>query len=297
MSNSSETLLLDLDAMPQVPMWRLALARKSGLSAGQQLGALAVRVRGLQIGDSARYRELCGFSQDGPLPVLWGFVAASPLQKAMLLRPELPVPVLGIVHVSQRVWAARPLRPDEPLDLWVRAGPWRPARRGVHVDLDTVFYDASGAEVWWGRTTFWSSNGPGHGQPNPSRKPPVLESVTEQDVEVPAWMGRQYGTVAGDRNPIHIHALLARPFGFRRAIVHGMWTVGRSFAALKDPLPTHNVAVRAEFLRPVELPSTGQLSLGHTAEGDRAFVWRDGERTCVWGSVARRTERWDSTAV
>ncbi len=290
MSSTLETLLLDLDAVPRVPMWRLALARKPGLTAGQQFGPLAVRVRGVRIGDSARYRELCNFSKGGPVPVPWAFLAAAPLQKALLLRPEFPVPLMGLVHVSQRIWAARPLGPDEELDLWVRAGAWRPARRGVHVDVDTAFLDARGAEVWWGRTTAWSPHGPGHGEPNPSRKPPVLQEPTSEDVAVPEWMGRQYGTVAGDRNPIHVHALLARPFGFQRAIVHGMWTLGRCLAALGSQLPTHSLAVRAEFLRPVELPSTGRLTQARTETG-HAFVWQHGERTCLWGTVQQSAER------
>jgi acyl dehydratase len=281
--------LLDLDAPPRVPMWRLALARKPGLREGQTFGPLAARVRGLSLGDSPRYRELCALPADGPLPLLWAFLAAAPLQKALLLRPEFPVPLLGLVHVSQRVWAARPLDPAEPLELWVEAGQWRPARRGIHVELDTRYLDSDGTLVWWGRTTAWSPHGPGHGQPNPRREPPVFEDIDQQTILVPEGMGRHYGTVAGDRNPIHVHALLARPFGFKRAIVHGMWTVGRCLAALGDRLPTHGVRLRAEFLRPVELPSTGRLSLGRTADSETAegtgFVWRDGERTCLWGTV------------
>lgn len=291
--SASETLLLDLNAVPSVPMWRLALARKPGLRDGQDFGPLAVRVRGVQLGDSSRYRELCALPDRGPLPLLWPFVAAAPLQKALLLRPEFPVPVMGLVHVHQTVWAARPLLPDEPLELFVRAGAWRPARRGVHVDLDTSFVDADGQQVWWGRTTAWTPHGPGHGQPNPRRDPPALSRATEQEVRVPEWMGRRYGTVAGDRNPIHVHALLARPFGFKRAIVHGMWTLGRCLAALEDRLPTHQVAVQTEFLRPVDLPSTGRLSLGQPAEGpedSRAFIWREGERTCLWGHVRPSVE-------
>jgi hypothetical protein len=51
-------------------------------------------------------------------------------------------------------------------------------------------------------------------------------------------------------------------------------------------VPDHNVSIRAEFLRPVELPSTGQLSLGTVEAGaEDGFVWRCGSRICLFGTV------------
>ena len=282
-----EPVLLHFDTVPSVPMWRLALARKPGLEAGQTFGPIEARVGGVQLGDSPQYRALCALPEQGPMPVLWPFVAAAPLQKAVLMHPAFPVPLMGLVHVRQTVQARRPLAPDEPLELRVRAGAWRPARRGVHVDLDTAFVDADGGVVWSGCTTAWSPHGPGHGQKNPVREPPPMDVFDEQTIAVPEPMGRRYGTVAGDRNPIHVHALFARLFGFRRAIVHGMWTFARCLAALDARVPHHHASIRVEFLRPVELPSTGQLTLGAVKSGaGDAFVWRAGERICLFGEVA-----------
>jgi acyl dehydratase len=55
-------------------------------------------------------------------------------------------------------------------------------------------------------------------------------------------------------NPIHQHALLARLFGFRRAIVHGTWTLARALALTGLPA-TPAYSLEARFRRPVELPS------------------------------------------
>ena len=65
--------------------------------------------------------------------------------------------------------------------------------------------------------------------------------------------GRRYAGVSGDVNPIHLHPLTARAFGFPRAIAHGMWTAARALAALEGRLPdalTCDVA----FGKPVLLP-------------------------------------------
>ena len=68
----------------------------------------------------------------------------------------------------------------------------------------------------------------------------------------------RYAAVSGDVNPIHLHPLTARVFGFPRAIAHGMWTAARALAALQGRLPdalTYDVG----FGRPLLLPSTVEL--------------------------------------
>ena len=49
---------------------------------------------------------------------------------------------------------------------------------------------------------------------------------------LPEDLGRRFAKVAGDRNPIHMYWWTARLFGFRRPIIHGMWTLARCMAAL-----------------------------------------------------------------
>ncbi|MFJ4783398.1 MaoC family dehydratase [Streptomyces sp. NPDC088794] len=91
-------------------------------------------------------------------------------------------------------------------------------------------------------------------------------------------VGRRYGAVSGDRNPIHLHPLTARLFGFPRAIAHGMWTVARCLAAHGTP---DAVRVRAEFRAPVLLPGT----VTYAAEGGRFELRGDEERVHVSGTV------------
>ncbi len=49
-------------------------------------------------------------------------------------------------------------------------------------------------------------------------------------------LGRRYGAVSGDRNPIHLYPLTAKAFGFPTNIAHGMWTLARSLSALQNKL-------------------------------------------------------------
>ena len=74
-------------------------------------------------------------------------------------------------------------------------------------------------------------------------------------VRVPGDVGRRYGAVSGDRNPIHLYGLTAKAFGFPSAIAHGMWLKARTLAALQGRLPDA-FTVDVAFKLPVLLPAT-----------------------------------------
>jgi acyl dehydratase len=79
-------------------------------------------------------------------------------------------------------------------------------------------------------------------------------------VRVAEDTGRRYARIAGDLNPIHQRAWMARPFGFRTAIVHGTWTVARALAECADDLPAWPRVVAVRFRKPVPLPSSVVVS-------------------------------------
>ncbi len=95
-------------------------------------------------------------------------------------------------------------------------------------------------------------------------------------------LGRRYAAVSGDRNPIHLHALTAKAFGFPRAIAHGMWTKARALAALEGTLPDA-YTVDVSFRRPILLPGTVEFASEQTGDaqagtGEIRFTVRDAKR-------------------
>jgi len=64
--------------------------------------------------------------------------------------------------------------------------------------------------------------------------------------------------VSGDVNPIHLHPLSAKAFGFPTAIAHGMWTAGRALASLQGRTDDA-IAYDVEFRKPLRLPSRVDL--------------------------------------
>ncbi|MFG1921373.1 MaoC family dehydratase [Cryptosporangium sp. NPDC048952] len=78
--------------------------------------------------------------------------------------------------------------------------------------------------------------------------------------------GREYARASGDWNPIHLHALSAKLFGFPRAIAHGMWVKARCLAALQGRLPDA-YTITVQFGKPLLLPSTVDFSAHPRANG------------------------------
>ncbi len=72
--------------------------------------------------------------------------------------------------------------------------------------------------------------------------------------KLPGDLGRRYAGVSGDRNPIHMHSLTAKPLGFPGAIAHGMWTKARALAQLESKLP-ESFEADVRFRKPVLLPA------------------------------------------
>ena len=264
------TVQLRYSAIPDIGLLKLVLARKPGLSAGAVLPQIEARCP-VVLRDDPAYRALCGEPPEGPLPLALPFVLAGGLHKALLAHPDFPLPAMGLVHLRQTLWAKAPLQAGRSLELVCRSGAHRPARRGVEFDFETALYDGD-ACVWAGTTTAWSPKAVGHGEA--ATRPPLQPwpEAERRPIALPEDMGRRYGRVSGDFNPIHWHALTARPFGFKRAIVHGMWSLARCLADRPALAGAEGRWVSAHFLKPAPLPSA--LSLQWSADGGAGRLWR-----------------------
>jgi len=214
----------------------------------------------VEVDDLIAYARLCGFPVTGILPPTYPHLVAFPLQMAAMSGDRFPLPLLGAVHVENRIEISRTLGIDEPLDVSVWAQDLRPHRRGRQVDLVSEV-GVRGEVVWRGVSTYLS-RGVEHPDARPA-DPPSTDSLATVTAG-PRWRlgegtGRAYAAVSGDWNPIHVHALTARPLGFPSAIAHGMYSYARVLASLGPKLPDSGLTSRVWFRKPVRLPSTVRL--------------------------------------
>jgi acyl dehydratase len=199
----------------------------------------------------AHYDRVCGFRLTDALPPTYPHVLAFPLAMRLMSAPDFPFPVVGLVHVANRIRLRRPVDAGTPLDLSVRACGLRAHERGRQFDV-VATATADGEQVWQGVSTYLRRERAGERRAGGDHPRPPAPAVRWR---VPARTGADYAAVSGDRNPIHTSRLGARLFGFPRPIAHGMWSKARCLAALEGRLPDA-YTVDVAFRQPILLPST-----------------------------------------
>ncbi|HZD66057.1 MAG TPA: MaoC/PaaZ C-terminal domain-containing protein [Acidimicrobiales bacterium] len=208
-------------------------------------------------GHLAAYDRVCGFRLGDDLPPTYPHVLAFPLQVALMADRSFPFSLPGLLHVRNAITQYRPIGVGEHLDLHVHAERLRPHRAGRQFDLVSRV-EVDGEEVWEGRATYLSRGGGDEAAPAEGPEVDVPATATAR-WQVPGDVGRRYAAVAGDLNPIHLHPVAARAFGFPRAIAHGMWAKARALAALEGRLPDRLTAAVA-FRRPLVVPATVEVA-------------------------------------
>jgi acyl dehydratase len=233
----------------------------------------------------AAYDEVCGFRRGDLVPATYGHLVAFPLAMRLMTDRDFPFPTLGLVHLRNRIVQLRPVRADELLTVTVSTRGPAPHRRGSQFDL-VAELRASGQVVLVERSTYLHRHRAADGRewapPDPARADPVvglieggrddgLPGVATARWSLAADLGRRYAAVSGDRNPIHLHPLTARLFGFRRPVMHGMWTVARCLAVLEGRLPDA-YEVDVKFIKPLLLPSDVDFTARRSGPGWRFAV-------------------------
>lgn len=278
--------MLAIDSVALPPTWRsyagMLWHRRSGLPDPQDmpriergLSAAAIDARWL-----AAYRACVGLPADphAGLPPLALQIAAAPLHLSILADPQFPFKALGLVHVAQSVVQTAQIAPQQAVVLRAYTTTAERTHRGTQFGLVTEAL-VGGNIVWRGETTALAkdptphlesarTSGAGKASNAVAAEAPWNLQAT---VRVPESLGRRYAAIAGDLNPIHQHALLARPFGFPRAIIHGTWTLARGLAAAALPMASH-YTLTAQFRKPVFLPSTITISTRTNAHEDEVKV-------------------------
>jgi MaoC dehydratase-like protein len=214
------------------------------------------------------YNRVCGFDLRDAVPVTYPHILAFPLQLSLMTDSSFPFGAIGLVHIYNRIVQHRPISTTEQLQIEVRATPVEDHPRGRQFSL--ISEVRVGDELVWEEVSTNLKRGSGHdGSEAPGRELPKAEDLPGTATwTLSGDLGRRYGSVSGDLNPIHVHPLTARLFGFKSAIAHGMWTKARCLGALQARLPDA-FTVEVAFKKPIFLP--GKAEFCESAEGGAAF--------------------------
>src|SRR3954452_19229806 len=100
-----------------------------------------------------RYCRVCTFEIRDTLPATYPHLLAFPLSMQLMTDRSFPFPVMGLVHIENRIDQLRPIGVDERLDVTVAARDLRPHERGRQFDL-VAEARAGGETVWGGARTY-----------------------------------------------------------------------------------------------------------------------------------------------
>ena len=217
----------------------------------------------------AAYRKVCGFVDNGLLPPTYPHVMAFALQMQLLTDRDFPFPLLGLVHLSNRIRVLRPMGGVGQVRASVNVESLNAHPKGAVFSLVTRLDDQLGP-LWEAESEMLCKGVQLDGalvEPQEQERPALTEVA---HWSAPADIGRQYAKVSGDYNPIHLSGISARLFGFPTAIAHGLWNKARTLAALDNHLPEANLEIDVTFKKPVRLPS--EVTLLASAAGSSGHL-------------------------
>lgn len=216
-------------------------------------------------------------------PLTYFYLIAQRAHLAAMLDKRFPWPILGMVHVANKMeWigqitAGAPFTVNVEIQIPSRAG----TRKRVR-PLYIVEFLQNGHGVLRCESTYQVGTG---------SKSPASRRLRQEALNLQQWQqldiwqldaasGRRYARLSGDYNPIHLHPWLSRWFGFNQPIIHGMYSVARAQADIEKHFGKTVSSMDVVFKRPLILPNqavshiqveTGRLTVSD-GQGEKGFL-------------------------
>ncbi|OFT23803.1 MaoC/PaaZ C-terminal domain-containing protein [Arthrobacter sp. HMSC08H08] len=207
------------------------------------------------------------------VPSIVVFGTAFPLLIELMRQPEFPLPMLGMIHLTNTVEHHRTIVPGEKLTFEVRPLSLDAHHAGVACEIETRVLDDGGDVVWTGTGVFLAKGvtlEDAQKPERPEREAPDLPQMNAQWSFAPGE-GRRWAGILGDYNPIHLSNVSAKLLGMKTAIVHGADLAAHALAAVEpaDATACGGYEWHIEFGAPVPIPS--RISFNQTAVKNADF--------------------------
>lgn len=260
-----------------------AFFKSANFKLGNSLPPLTAHWEGLSIDRShlKRYNQICGFDSS-QLPATYFWVRAFPLIMSILVSKQFPLRAMGQVHLRNQIAVHSPFDLSKTFSISAAVEHSELTSKGLEWSMQ-ISVITDNQMIWSCRSTFLYRCKTGIERVSKTLDKPQGDPVSWS---LQTDLGRRYAVTSGDYNPIHLSALSAKIFGFKRAIAHGMWSKARCLAALSEVIPEAGYSVEVNFLKPVFLPSEVKFYSG-LSDNQRQFSLFNstGEQMHLQGSI------------
>lgn len=230
----------------------------------------------------AAWRDAVGPADPASLPSVLVHTQVFGAAMELMADAEFPLPLPGMVHLTNTVLHHRPVPAETALRVTARAVGLVPHHAGTAVDVAVTVESPDGddggqALLWEGVSRYLAKGVHLTGlRPERPAREEFAPPVPTAQWSLGAGAGRRYADVSGDWNPIHLTGVTARLFGMKGAIAHGMLLAARMLEG-REPAGG-GFRWHVEFEAPVVLPGTVAVRYEADPEaGTRVTGW-DGRR-------------------
>lgn len=222
----------------------------------------------------SRYNRYFAFS-DNEIPLPFWFVFSQPAQLALFNLPQFPASVVGLVHTGLVIEKHRPGQVDDEYQVSLSVQSCEKTDKGLKISLHIVI-QSNGEKVISLQSDYLSpSRDRKAGKPKSNARP--FDTSEARKVEYDVRKARKYARISGDYNPIHLSSALARLFGFRQPILHGMYSVASLYAYSYKRNIGSDKQMRVKFKRPLFLPQSAYILQMDT----RGYLINSDGKACV----------------
>ena len=200
----------------------------------------------------SRFQRL--FGEPDSIPT-FAFITAFKASLQCLAQAPIASSLLGLIHISSEVQIHQRHNWLMPFNVKVTVNKCEDTDKGLLYQITTDFYQR-------GKLSLTNIN-----QMLDKRKHYVSKTHSNEssaDVveynDISSWhvslkTAWRYAFASGDINPIHLHPILAKPFGMRSALIHGMYNASRAIQEANKVNSAPLTQVLIEFNRPCYLGS------------------------------------------
>lgn len=264
----------------------LTFTRRPSLKSKMESLEKEFQIESLNNKNIDRYKKLLGY-RDQTIPLTYLYLLAQRAQIALMLDKKFLYPLMGMVHMDNEMESIKEISSEVPIQLSVKAEQFfNQEKNRIEINFQVEFkQDSELIAICKSKYLALS----GKRAPRDKKQESELKDSTNYTEasrnKFKTSDARQYAYISGDYNFIHLSPLLAKLFGFKSSILHGMYLKGLMGSIISNHTNKKLKRIYVQFKKPLLLPNEVQNLISHTYESEGEFksVSANGEKEFVSG--------------